>query len=220
MFSERWQGGRDRCDTAPVTALSDAHRRLSDAVRRATQATLLADVGDEVMDRAAAAIEEAAAAVEAAQRKGPVWPDADAINDPHRFFPVSPVVGYHNPLALPVAVEVADGVVHGRARFTWPYQGPPGYVHGAVVASVFDELLGFACIVAGKPGMTGKLTIKYRKPTPLHTDLRFECRRTELNGRRIVATGECYAGDVLTAEAEGLFITVRPEHAAEMFEQT
>jgi acyl-coenzyme A thioesterase PaaI-like protein len=202
-----------------VTALSDAHRRLSDAVRRATHATLLADVGDDVMAAAAAAIESAAGELEAAQRKGPVWPDGNAIDDPHRFFPVSPVVGYHNPLALPVEVEVLDGIVHGRARFTWPYQGPPGYVHGAVVASVFDELLGFACIVAGQSGMTGKLTIKYRKPTPLHTDLRFECRRTSITGRRIVATGECYDGDTLTAEAEGLFVSVRPEMAAELFDR-
>ncbi|HMC69271.1 MAG TPA: PaaI family thioesterase [Mycobacteriales bacterium] len=202
-----------------MTPLSEAHRRLSDAVRRATLATLIADVGDDAMDAAASAIEAAAAELEQAQRDGPAWPDGNAVREPHRFFPVSPVVGYHNPLALPVQVEIVDDLVIGTARFTWPYQGPPGCVHGAVVASVFDELLSFACIANGPAGMTGKLSIKYRHPTPLHEELRFVCRRESISGRRLVATGECYAGDVVTAEAEGLFITVRPDRAAEMFEQ-
>jgi acyl-coenzyme A thioesterase PaaI-like protein len=202
-----------------VTALSDAHRRLSDAVRRATLATLIADVGDDVINTAAAAIEAVAADLEQAQRDGPAWPDGRAVREPHRFFPVSPVVGYHNPLALPVQVEIVDETVVGKAHFTWPYQGPPGCVHGAVIAGVFDELLSFACIANGPAGMTGKLSIKYRHPTPLYEDLRFVCRRESISGRRLVATGECYAGDVVTAEAEGLFITVRPERAVEMFEQ-
>ena len=203
-----------------MTSLSDAHRRLSDAVRRVTNATLLTDVDDDALDTAAAAVEAAAGELERAQRDGPVWPDGRAVRDPHRFFPVSPVVGYHNPLALPVRVEIVDDLVVGHARFTWPYQGPPGCVHGAVVAGVFDELLSFANIINGPAGMTGKLSIKYRHPTPLHEDLRFVCRRESISGRRLVATGECYAGDVVTAEAEGLFIIVRPDRAAEMFERT
>ena len=109
--------GHCRID-APVTPLSQAHRRLSDAVRRATLATLIADVGDDAMDAAASAIEAAAAELEQAQRDGPAWPDGNAVREPHRFFPVSPVVGYHNPLALPVQVEIVDDLVIGTARFT------------------------------------------------------------------------------------------------------
>ena len=37
-------------------------------------------------------------------------------------------------------------------------------------------VLGAAQTFSGAPGMTGTLTIRYRKPTPLHTDLRFEGR--------------------------------------------
>ena len=40
-----------------------------------------------------------------------------------------------------------------------------------MIAETFDEMLGAANIVAGNPGMTGTLTIRYRKPTPLRTDL-------------------------------------------------
>jgi hypothetical protein len=59
--------------------------------------------------------------------------------------------------------------------------------------------------------MTGTLTIKYRKPTPLLTDLRIEARCLGWSGRKIRTWGAMYNGDVLTAEAEGIFIAVRPE---------
>ena len=38
------------------------------------------------------------------------------------------------------------------------YEGPPGHVHGGLVAAMFDELLGFAQLSGG---FTGTLTIRY-----------------------------------------------------------
>jgi acyl-coenzyme A thioesterase PaaI-like protein len=56
--------------------------------------------------------------------------------------------------------------------------------------------------------MTGTLTVKYRRPTPLHRELRFEGTLDRVDGRKIFTTGRCYDGDTLTAEADGLFIRV------------
>ena len=42
--------------------------------------------------------------------------------------------------------------------------------HGGYVAAAFDEVLGLAQDLGGQSGMTGTLTIKYRRPTPLHAD--------------------------------------------------
>jgi acyl-coenzyme A thioesterase PaaI-like protein len=191
--------------------------QLHDAVRRVIEAAVLTDVDDETAGEATRALHRVAESLERDQRPGPTRPDPNSVHDPARFFPFSPLVGPRNPLALPLAVEVDEGRVVARGRFPWAYQGPPGHVHGGVIASVFDELLGYSCIVAREPGMTGRLTIKYRNPTPLHTELVFECRRISMEGRRITATGECRAGDVVTAEAEGLFVKVRPERALELF---
>ena len=63
----------------------------------------------------------------------------------------------------------------------------------------------------GHPGFTGTLTIRYRKPTPLHTELRFEAGVARVEGRKIFAKGQLFAGDLLTAEAEGIFVSVGPE---------
>jgi acyl-coenzyme A thioesterase PaaI-like protein len=84
-------------------------------------------------------------------------------------------------------------------------------VHGGVIAEVFDEVLGAANMVAGNPAMTGTLTVRYRKPTPLRTDLRIEARCLGRDGRKIRTWAAMYHEDLMTAEAEGIFIEVGPE---------
>ena len=49
------------------------------------------------------------------------------------------------------------------------YEGPPGYVHGGCVALAFDELLGMVNVLNGLGGLTGKLTVRYRRPDPART---------------------------------------------------
>jgi acyl-coenzyme A thioesterase PaaI-like protein len=121
------------------------------------------------------------------------------------------VIGFANPLAPPVVVEAVNGELHGSAWFDYQYEGPPTCVHGGVIAMVFDEMLGAANILSGNPGMTGTLTIRYRKPTPLRTPLRLEARFVSRERRKILTTGAIYHGEVLTAEAEGIFIELVPQ---------
>ena len=73
---------------------------------------------------------------------------------------------------------------------------------------MFDEVLGMAQSMSGRPGMTATLTVRYRKPTPLHAELRFGGTLDRVDGRKLFTTGRCFNGDLLTAEAEGLFISV------------
>ena len=74
------------------------------------------------------------------------------------------------------AVGRVFGPAHalGLVRFGSAYEGPPGHVHGGFVAAAFDEVLGYVQSLGGRPGMTGTLTVRYRSPTPLYTELRFE----------------------------------------------
>ena len=57
-----------------------------------------------------------------------------------------------------------DGIV--RARFAVPerYQSWAGVVHGGIVALLLDEAVGWAAWHAGKPGVTGRLEVRYRQP--------------------------------------------------------
>jgi acyl-coenzyme A thioesterase PaaI-like protein len=134
------------------------------------------------------------------------------------YLPRSPVVGEASPLSPRLDWEIAaDGSVAGRGAFGAAYEGPPGYVHGGWIACAFDEMLGIANIASGNPGMTARLTIHYRKPTPLFHELRFRAWVDRLEGRRILSRGELWDGDTLTAEADGIFVQPRPELAEQYF---
>ena len=120
----------------------------------------------------------------------------------------SPLMGLSNPLAPPMHLRIEGERVVGTVVCGSPYEGPPGHVHGGFIAAMFDDLLGVAQSVSGNHGMTGRLTIHYRSPTPLHTELRLEGWLERADGRKILCRGTLHHGDVLCAEAEGLFITV------------
>lgn len=130
---------------------------------------------------------------------------------PGGFFDHSPMIGLANPIAPPITLEVHDDQVLGTVTFGSAYEGPPGCVHGGYLAAAFDEVLGAAQTRSGRLGMTGTLTVRYRKPTPLHTELRILGHYERSERRKVFTVGEIYHVDVLTAEAEGIFISIEPE---------
>jgi acyl-coenzyme A thioesterase PaaI-like protein len=136
--------------------------------------------------------------------------------DPHAFFDHSPMLGRANPLAPPVELTVEGDAVRGRVTFGSAYEGPPGCVHGGYVAAAFDEVLGSTQSLAGRPGMTARLTINYRSPTPLHQELTFEGRVVDVSGRKTYTRGTLHAGERLCAEGEGLFVAIAFDRISEM----
>lgn len=200
-----------------IVADDDPRSRLAAAIRPIITMLVASSFEDGDLEEATAAVEEVRATL--ASRAGPkrARQHPDVARHAQEIFPTSPIIGMANPVAPPVAVRIVDGPeggyreIHGEAWFDWQYEGPPSCVHGGVIAETFDEMLGAACIVAGHPGMTGTLTVRYRKPTPLRSPLRLEARCTSHEGRKVLAWAGLYRDDVLTAEAEGIFIEVRPQ---------
>lgn len=119
----------------------------------------------------------------------------------------SGISGRSNPLAPPLRLHIEGERTVGAAVYGDAYEGPPGCLHGGFVAAAFDDLLGCAQMASGTAGFTGTLTIKMRKPTPLHTRIDYEAGVTKVSGRRIVCWGRSTADGQLLAEAEGIFIT-------------
>jgi acyl-coenzyme A thioesterase PaaI-like protein len=185
-------------------------RRLVDGMRRVTDQVARTHASPALLAQAAEAVEQAAALLEPVS---PPWsPSVPAEpfidTDPHVFFPFSPFIGWFSPLAAPLEAEIRDGSAVAHAALGAAYEGPPGCVHGGIVAGLFDELLGMANIAAGVGAMTGTLTIRYRSPTPLYTDLQLAGRTDRIDGRKVFASGTLHAEGRLCAEAEGIFISV------------
>lgn len=138
--------------------------------------------------------------------------------EPADLMPFDLVVGRLNPLAPPIAFSFEDGKSVGRVTFTRPYEGPPGCVHGGMIAAAFDQTLSIANILAGAAGPTAQLVLRYRKPTPLGVPLRFEGWQTRVAGRRIHTEGRLLAGELVTVEAEGIFVQLAGRRVMRMLE--
>ncbi len=132
--------------------------------------------------------------------------------DVYRYIAFNPIRGSMNPLAAPLRVWAEGDGVRGEVRFGSAYEGPPGHVHGGHVAALFDDFLACVQALSGTRGFTGTLEIRFRAPTPLHTNLRLEGRFDQKEGRKILTRGAIFANEVLTAEALGTFIAPTPEH--------
>ncbi len=202
----------------PAAADQDSPRRAaSDAVRGLIDVLVSREVPDEVLVEGAAVLGEVARRFEEAATPGKrVRQSPDLTGHPQDYFASSPMNGINNPMSLPLHLwgavdEHGDPVIRGRAIFSLAFEGPPTCVHGGIVALCFDEILGNANLIAGRPGMTGTLTIRYRRPTPLMTTLELEAKQIGVDGRKIKTVGTIKVDGEVTAEAEAIFIEVLPE---------
>ncbi|GAB2737896.1 PaaI family thioesterase [Nocardioides pakistanensis] len=120
------------------------------------------------------------------------------------------VVGLRNPFAPPLVVEKSpEGTAFAAFHLGAAYEGPPNLVHGGVTALILDQMLGTAAAAGGAPGMTGKLNLTYRRPTPLG-DLSAKAWIHEVVGIKTIVHGHMIGPDgEPTVEAEGVFILPR-----------
>lgn len=187
-------------------------RRLADATRKVIEHLMSTGAPEGALGAAADALESIAGDLDEYPHGSIYEGFAEAANSGTSpsmgFFDHSPLIGKANPLASPIEIKIEGDKVVGTATFGTAYEGPPGCVHGGFVAASFDEILGAAQSMSGLPAMTGTLTIRYRRPTPLHTEVHFRACVDRVEGRKIFASGTLHADGVLCAEAEGVFISV------------
>jgi acyl-coenzyme A thioesterase PaaI-like protein len=192
-------------------------RALADAIRDLIDATVTTDAPASVTAGVARRVDELTTVLRAYTPETPyprfvLTPDDGAEETPLADrMPFDAVIGAYNPIALPVDVTVVDGKAIGRARFTTPFEGPPGCVQGGVIAATFDIVLSAANRAAQAAGPTVSLTMRYRRPTLLHRDLTVECEVASTDGRRTRSVGRIVQDGEVTVEAEGVFAVIDPK---------
>ena len=202
---------------APLANETMPRAAIADQVRDIIDLLVSKDISDDVLMQEVAELREISERLSDAAAPGKrvrVSPDVTA--HPQDYFVNGPTAGWANPLALPIQIwgvdtEAGTSEIRGKAIFSLAYEGPPTCVHGGIIALVFDEILGNANLIANMPGMTGTLKIRYSKPTPLMTPLDLEARLIRVDGRKISTYAAISCNGQVTAEAEGLFISVPPE---------
>jgi len=194
----------------PATGQRLAWHELTDAMREIVEGLLDMDAPEADLLAAAESARRFAKSLEATRQGTQHWGFAEfgPAGSPRAMMDRSPIIGRGNAIAPPLELRIEGELVVGSGSFGLQYEGPPGHVHGGFVAAAMDEVLGMAQSLTGKPGMTGTLTIRYRRPTPLHQQLRFTARVDRVEGRKIFASGTLHHGETLCAEAEGVFVSV------------
>jgi hypothetical protein len=89
-------------------------------------------------------------------------------------------VGAYNPCFPEYRFDRIDAdVASGSVSFPLVYEGPPGLVHGGFLGVFFDCVIQQHNCTTELAGKTRSLNVKYRRPTPILTELRFEIVRFE-----------------------------------------
>ena len=210
---------RPELSTEQRAVRREAVGELGDALRELVDAAVLTEVPLAELAAVGTSVRELAGRLRSGGRG---LHDIASVDDPEigeRWY--SPVYGPGNPVAPPIeASSTPDGRATGRVTLGKPHEGPPGLVHGGVVATLLDHVLARAVRAAGRGGLTATLTVTYRRPVRLGVALVATAELGTTEGRRTTATARLVAEDdpgTTLAEAEGLFVALRPERAADVF---
>lgn len=110
---------------------------------------------------------------------------------------------------------VEDNSVECVFRIARRFEGPPGHVHGGIIATILDEAMGKVNRRKGIVALTGRMSIDYLQPVPLGVKLRAVGWPVKQQGRKHFHAGEIRTLEgVVLARSEGLFIAIDP---VEMF---
>jgi acyl-coenzyme A thioesterase PaaI-like protein len=124
--------------------------------------------------------------------------------------------GPSHPTGLHLRATVGEDVsLNAVFRVTEEHQGAPGLAHGGVLATAFDEAMGYVNALLRLPAVTARLETHYLRPVPVGRDLHIHARCVGVDRRRIYirADGRLDAPDGPRAlRAASLFVVVAVEH--------
>src|SRR6202011_132725 len=98
----------------------------------------------------------------------------------------------------------------GRVTFPLVYEGPPGLVNGGFLAVFFDCIAQHQSCAAGRTGKTRSLTVTFRRPTPVLTELHFDIERSVDEGR-VTSTAQLLLGDEVLCMGEFKTVASSPD---------
>jgi acyl-coenzyme A thioesterase PaaI-like protein len=187
----------------PTTKGGPDYGRFIDAVRKLQDHARAVDAPDEVITEAADTLEKLSALL------SPYGADEWASPSGRRMD--LPVRG--NILTVPIGSrKTDDGRIEGWARFARFHLGRNGAVHGGSLGMLFDTVLGLtASVLTGsRRQRTAYLKVNYRNIVPIEKELQFDAGIDQLDGRKIFVSGRLTDGDTLLAEADALFVKLKP----------
>jgi uncharacterized protein (TIGR00369 family) len=107
--------------------------------------------------------------------------------------------------------DEAGKCIRGSFRVGAEYQGGPGFVHGGIIATILDEVMGKAGRFRDVRTVTAELHVEYLRPVPVDQDLVAEGWEVEKQGRNLFHAGEIRsASGTVLARGKGRFVVIDP----------
>lgn len=116
--------------------------------------------------------------------------------------------GLHLVFTIDIALpETPSATAH--IQLTQFHQGPPGYIHGGIVATLLDESMSKLNRPLNVLAMTRHMEVDYLRPAPLHQPLILTSRHLRREGRKLFHQAELQHPDgTVLARGKGLFIVI------------
>jgi acyl-coenzyme A thioesterase PaaI-like protein len=123
--------------------------------------------------------------------------------------------GPENPqgLKLEFSVREEDGVITATSLLTMTrmHEGPPGYIHGGIIATLLDEAMSKLNRPLNVLAMTRSLSVDYLKPAPLYVPLKLVGTHVKRDGRKVLHSAALMLEDgAVLARGDGFFLVVDP----------
>ncbi|TFV56028.1 PaaI family thioesterase [Mycobacterium sp. PS03-16] len=203
MASEPGHTGGGFNPPVPTARGGPDYGRFVEAVRDLQDLARSADAPDDVITEAAGLLEKVSDLLDPYRADEWHSPSGRRMDLPNRG----------NILQVPMVLSrTEDGRIAGDATFRRFHLGRNGAAHGGAVALLFDSVLGYTAykLTESRYQRTAFLHVNYRNIAPVEKPLRVEAGIDRIEGRKIFVEGRLLDGDTVLAEAEALFVRLKP----------
>jgi uncharacterized protein (TIGR00369 family) len=124
--------------------------------------------------------------------------------------------GPDNPQGLHLHFDIdstdpANITATASVNLTRLHQGPPGYIHGGIIATLMDEAMSKLNRPLNVIAMTRHLAVDYLRPAPLGIPLTLIGHHISRHGRKLHHAAELRHPDgTILAQAKGFFLVIDP----------
>jgi acyl-coenzyme A thioesterase PaaI-like protein len=130
------------------------------------------------------------------------------LRDDHGCF----VCGQDNEWGLRLVFRIDEAAQSISTEFTPRkiHQGYMDVVHGGIISTVLDEAMTKLAFSLGLDAVTGRLTVRFKRPLMVGEKITVTGRLTKESGRAIEAEATAVKDDgTVVAEAEGLLMRLK-----------
>ncbi len=146
---------------------------------------------------------------------GSGWPDGTVLQE---IYPdTSFVSGVENPKGMKMVPIIKDRKIYAKYIFEKSFEGGPGLVHGGILSTVLDDMMGYATFTQNLFCVTANLNVNFRAPSPVDKEFELYAWVKEVDGNKVYAESVIQSEDVIHVEADGLFINIGQDGARQYF---